>query len=501
MSNSNKLQGNLEALKRRIVLTAVIWTIIVTGSLVWNIYQTRQQTRRLAKKEAFANLNKDHAIRYWADSHGGVYVPPSERTLPNDYLAHIQNRDVKTTSGSSLTLMNPAYILRQIKEDYADLYGIGGHLTSLKVLNPVNTADEWERKALLTFDQDAKELFEFVAIQGKPYLRLMGPLITKKTCLKCHAHQGYKVGDVRGGISVSVPMEPYLIEASKAEKAMILTHGIIFTLGVIAIGSVSKRGKKIIFERDQDEKKLMRSNEQLRQEIEERKRTEAVLKQSEGQLESLSSQLLTFQEDERKRVTQELHDSVGQTLAALKYSVENSISLMRNETTANCIKSLEELIPRIQNAVEEVDRIGRGLHPSILDDLGILATFSWFCREFEAVYSDIHIEKELTLAEADVPEPLKVVIYRIVQESLNNIAKHSCANHVLISLEKKDHTIALVIKDNGKGFDLQSTLSPDNHKIGLGLISMIKRAELSGGSLAIKSTAEIGTTVCASWPC
>jgi signal transduction histidine kinase len=105
------------------------------------------------------------------------------------------------------------------------------------------------------------------------------------------------------------------------------------------------------------------------------------------------------------------------------------------------------------------------------------------------------------IKEAHIPENLKVVIYRVLQEALNNVAKHSNANQVSISLRKTTNkTIVFSIKDNGKGFDVDATLSPENQRNGLGLISLIKRAELSGGSLVITSDKETGTIIRASWP-
>jgi len=136
-----------------------------------------------------------------------------------------------------------------------------------------------------------------------------------------------------------------------------------------------------------------------------------------------------------------------------------------------------------------------------LDDLGIIATFSWFCREFEDTYPKIKITKEISMNEDEAPDLLKVAMYRILQEGLNNIAKHSRAERVKVFLKKTDQAIELIIKDNGRGFNLENTLSPEIGKSGLGLISMIKRTELSGGSLTINSNDNTGTTLRAVWPC
>jgi signal transduction histidine kinase len=235
-------------------------------------------------------------------------------------------------------------------------------------------------------------------------------------------------------------------------------------------------------------------------EIIKRSQAEAALKESEQQLQFLAGQLLASQETERKRVAQELHDSVGQTMSALKFAVECSLNQRGRTGEETYLKSLQNLIPKIQNGIEELDRIGRGLRPSVLDDLGIMATFSWFCREFQSVYSTIGIEQDLSLAEDEVPDHLKLVIYRILQESLNNIAKHSHADRVRILFEKQAGAITLSIQDNGRGFDVGSALLPERQRSGFGLFSMKKRAELSGGNLLITSSQGRGTVVRASWP-
>jgi len=235
--------------------------------------------------------------------------------------------------------------------------------------------------------------------------------------------------------------------------------------------------------------------------ISERKRGEEALQKSEKQLRFLSSQLLTAQEAERKRIAQELHDDIGQILSAIKFGVEDTLTLMSNGRSSASAKALEGLIPLVQNGIEEVRRICMDLRPSILDDLGILATISWFCREFHTIYSGIEIETQISVQEDEVPGVLKTAIYRVLQEACNNIAKHSKADHVRLSLTKTDNTLDLTVEDNGSGFDLQAALSPDGARTGLGLASMKERTELAGGSFSIESTAGAGTTVRASWLC
>jgi signal transduction histidine kinase len=152
-------------------------------------------------------------------------------------------------------------------------------------------------------------------------------------------------------------------------------------------------------------------------------------------------------------------------------------------------------MPIIQRSMEDVRRIGMNLRPALLDDLGLLPTIGWFVREYQTTYPSIRVKKQTEIEEAQLPDPLKAVIYRILQEAMNNIAKHSKANLVSIFLmRKKDDRIELVIEDNGIGFDRESV------KRGLGLGSMRERAELSVGSFDIESVKGRGTVIRASWP-
>jgi PAS domain S-box-containing protein len=222
------------------------------------------------------------------------------------------------------------------------------------------------------------------------------------------------------------------------------------------------------------------------------------LRESENRLRALSSQLLTVQENERKRIAMELHDGIGQILTAIKFKVENILQEKGKARAKE--KSLEAIVPMVRESVEEVRRIQMDLRPSTLDDLGILATLGWFCREYQKIYSHIRIEKEIGLQEGEVSIPLKTVIYRLTQEALNNIAKHSKADLVHLSLRKKENRVEWVVKDNGMGFDLEEILSSERSGRGLGLNSMRERTELSGGSFEIETTLGAGTMIRASWP-
>lgn len=232
----------------------------------------------------------------------------------------------------------------------------------------------------------------------------------------------------------------------------------------------------------------------------ERKRTEDALRESERQLKDLSSQLITAQEKERHRIARDLHDGLAQLLTAAKFGAENSLSMMKKGTPVDCSKTLETLVSMMQKSVKEVSRISTDLWPSLLADVGLLAAISHFCREFETIYSGFRLQKDIHISETDVPEPVKINLYRILQEAVNNATKHSKADVISLSLKKTNNRIEVVIKDNGQGFDLRQALSGERSRRGLGLSSMRERAELSGGSFTIETTKGAGTVIRASWP-
>jgi PAS domain S-box-containing protein len=232
--------------------------------------------------------------------------------------------------------------------------------------------------------------------------------------------------------------------------------------------------------------------------ITERKEAERALRDSEHRLRLLSSQLLVAQEKERKRIAGDLHDTISASLSAIRFIVENIHDQAKQEAVGP--ESLELLITRIQQTIEETRRIMADLRPSVLDDLGIVPATNWFCREFQRTYSCISIEKQIYIEESDVPDSLKTPIFRIFQEALNNVAKHSKATDVNLRLQKTAGGIELMIQDNGQGFDLEKAQSPENSGKGLGLTSMRERVELSHGSFSIESTRGKGTVIRASWP-
>lgn len=236
MTDTNRLGKVSRSYTKRLMICLLLsWSIVIGSSLLWNWWQTSQMAVGLACKEAEAVYNKDIVYRLWNASHGGVYVPVTPETQPNPYLEGIEERDIQTPSGRRLTLINPAYMTRQVHELGRTQYGYQGHITSLKPIRPQNAPEPWEKEALVSFEKGNKEYTTVAKLDDGLYLRFMRPLVTQEGCLKCHAKQGYKIGDIRGGISVSMPMVPFMAHVRKHIISIFLGHLVFFVLGTWVI--------------------------------------------------------------------------------------------------------------------------------------------------------------------------------------------------------------------------------------------------------------------------
>jgi signal transduction histidine kinase len=232
-----------------------------------------------------------------------------------------------------------------------------------------------------------------------------------------------------------------------------------------------------------------------------RAHAEQALHESRKELRRLSGLLCSIQEDERRRIALDLHDGLGQTLNLIKLSVENAARMAPTASVGAVAEALQQIIPRIGEALGEVRRVAMELRPPMLDDLGILPTLTWFLREFEAACGHLTVDKVFNITESDVPAHLKITLFRILQEATNNIVKHADASRVRISLDRRDDELHLLIDDNGRGFDPASAVWSDATGRGLGLLSMQERAAFSGGVYRLDSAPGEGTHIQVSWPC
>lgn len=228
-------------------------------------------------------------------------------------------------------------------------------------------------------------------------------------------------------------------------------------------------------------------------------RTLAALRESEQKLRLLSAKILEAQENERKIIAQELHDSVGASLSAVRYGLEEKLHRMGKDNSPPEGISVEQIKSIVIDTIEEIHRISSNLRPSTLDDMGLLAAVRSVCRELQEVHKGIRIETRIDVREEEVPESLKIVIYRVLQEALNNVFKHSEADTVRVGLKESEGLLELSIEDNGRGFAAEKRLSQGEKAGGMGLLGMKERVELSDGSFRILSEEGKGTTLQAEW--
>jgi PAS domain S-box-containing protein len=229
------------------------------------------------------------------------------------------------------------------------------------------------------------------------------------------------------------------------------------------------------------------------------KNLELELRDSQRRLKEFSRKSIEALEADRKAVSRELHDSIGGNLAAIKFALESTVKKIVEKPDA-ATTSLEKTILHLAETIKDCKRISANLRPEIIDDRGLLATIDWHTRQFSQHYSQIKIIQQIDVDEQEVPEPLKIVIYRVIQEALNNTAMHSKADTIYIRLKKSGNYFEAEVEDNGRGFDLEEVANRGDRISGYGLKSMRERVEIIGGSFSVHSLLTTGTRISITLP-
>ncbi|MBE2259076.1 MAG: diguanylate cyclase [Rhodobacteraceae bacterium] len=255
----------------------LFWAAVLGASLSYNLAAIDRHVADLAIAQGRDVFRMVQAMRRWNAEHGGVYVRRSEISPPNPYL-DVPYRDLLTRSGDELTLVNPAYMTRQVAEWILSEAHIRVRMSSLIPMNPLNHPDDWERAALESFAQGARERAEILANGSGRELRYMAPLMTETACLECHAKQGYKVGDIRGGISVSFSAEATMASAQPQKQTLWLMHALAWAvlsgLGVFALTRIRDLMLTLEAARQEQESLVEKRTAELKTEVRERRRAE-----------------------------------------------------------------------------------------------------------------------------------------------------------------------------------------------------------------------------------
>ncbi|NOY53308.1 MAG: DUF3365 domain-containing protein [Deltaproteobacteria bacterium] len=231
-----------ERARKYLVGISLFFLSVTIVSLVIDLRSIRTQYEKLALVESRAIFQTIVAMRNWNFKHDGVYVLVSKTLKPNPYLKD-PRRDLVTTEGLKLTKVNAAYMTRLLSDQMRRNNNVHIHITSLKLLNPGNRADLWERDALARFESGSRDEHEIVRTGKGPIFRYMAPLMVERSCLACHGDQGYRVGDVRGGISVTFSYTPFGRAMRGAFRRITLVHVLFLFLG---LGIIFLLGRKII---------------------------------------------------------------------------------------------------------------------------------------------------------------------------------------------------------------------------------------------------------------
>ncbi|HIJ86438.1 MAG TPA: DUF3365 domain-containing protein [Desulfuromonadales bacterium] len=545
-------------IKRYALLAISAWTLLVACSFVWTSSQQKQSVLEIARSEARIAFQKDTLYRKWASMHGGVFVPVTPETQPNAYLPGTVERSARTPSGKLLTLINPAYMTRQVFElaaDRADL--VRGHITSLNPIRPENAPDQWEQAALTLLETGVQEVSETSIIDGRHYLRLMRPFIADQPCLKCHAVQGYKAGEIRGGVSVSVPLAALSANSNNIIAGSGAAHGLIWLVGagMILFGSrkISHNAALLhdknlhlegeIVERQAAQEALEEQSVVLGEELVERKVAEAALLVSKEELLDQNDQLLATEEMlrvqiEEFEVSQVLLKEAKIAAEAASRAKSQFLAIMNHElrTPMNGVLGMAQLLAMTDLTQEQRDYVviltksGKNLTLLISDILelsrlvdGTLrleqTTFSLRASIDQVAAAHRHQADEKGLdfrvmVSPDVPDVLvgdPLRLRQILQNLVGNAVKFTESGCVSVSAsvtERQSRTmiLELAVQDTGIG------IAPDKREVifdpfiqvdasdtrtfggaGLGLALCKRLTELMGGTIHVESTEGCGT--------
>lgn len=474
------------------VICVIALVFFIGISFFWNYSSEHQAILALAKKEAQTNFNKDLALRFWASEKGGFYVPVTEATKPNPHLSHIRDRDIRTTSGKRLTLINPAYMIRQVMDRYEKLYGVKGHITSLKPINPHNQPDNWERLALGKIENGLEEIMEISDLRGEPYLRFIRQVIVQKECLKCHGQQGYKVGDIRGGISVSVPLSPYLDLERISLMRILVSHILIGILGTIIILIIALQIKKRAKEQQLTQSKIFETNIELEQRVSERTKeleaTNQKLKIKIHEAQQSEQQIKTALK-EKETLLQEVHHRV-------KNNMQVICSLLDLQASAAKNQQAKAILLESQSCIHAMAVVHEILHDS--DHLFEIDLQTYLNKITSAIFQTYSIETceinlttevEPLLININQASHLGLITNELVSNSLKYAFPHDRKGEIRVIVKKPDNKLELTVMDDGIGIP-EGINWRNSETLGLRLVCSLVEEQL-GGSITMER--KIGT--------
>ena len=232
---------------------------------------------------------------------------------------------------------------------------------------------------------------------------------------------------------------------------------------------------------------------------ERRMRRNGAGRDDDSERKRFASGLLRSQEAERMRIASELHDEIAPIVIMVKYMIEDAAGKIGSGVPADLAKSLSDAALHLRDVNSELHRISTDLRPRLLDDLGLIPTLEWHCRRVDEAGRGVRVEFQAKLAESDIPGPLKLDIFRIVQEALKNVIEHARARHAQVCLYMAMDELCVMIEDDGEGFRLDTASAKQADGLQIGLQSIRRRVEATGGRLLLESNRHRGTRIGGAW--
>ena len=469
-------------------------------SVFWNLQNTEERIMKLAYTEAQTNLNKDIVFRRWGTLHGGVYVPVTETQKSVPWLAHVPGRDVETTDGKRLTLLNPASMLRQMMDLYAEQYGVRGRITGLRQLNPGNAPDAWERIQLERFTRgEAKEVWAVSDIGGTPYLRYLRAMYMEPGCDKCHAILGYKTGDMRGATGLNLPLAPYLEQISTARVNLCVTHALIWLIGMIGIFWGNWLGENWAIERDRAQEELERHRDELEREVATRT---AELSSSKQAAETANLAKTAF----LANISHEIRTPLNAITGGL-HQLRRGLLDARQQDTLLKIESSSRHLLELINGVLDLSKIEAGKFTLVESSLSVRRIVGNLLSMLQARAAEKRLSLEVDI-DPQVPERLLGDPLRLQQALLNylsNAFKFTEHGSVRLSvrceaLTEAAATLRFEVRDTGIGIapadrarlfaefeQIDNSMTRQFGGTGLGLAITRKIARLMQGDTGVES--------------
>jgi len=494
-------------LRRIFALLIALWTLI-NGFALWEaISDRREQVIENEKITASVSYKKDLMYRRWVAKQGGVYVRITEHTPPNQYLTFIKNREIVTTTGDTFTLVNPAYMSRQVLELSKKDYNLPGRLVSLKPLNPNNTPDEWERAALKAFEKGDTLFTQETFIEGKRYMRHIQPFKTEKSCLKCHAFQGYEVGDVRGAISIAVPVGEFEAVMKQYIGGIVINYIILWSIGIAGIVFAFVKIRKHLILNAENETIIMQQNEEMRTLIEN-------LNKTNNQIKAKNDELDTLNATKDKFFSIIAHDLKSPFTSLIGYSkmLTKNFEKYSDEKKKNYIMNIEKASSSTYQLLENLLTWSRSQTGKLnFEPQNVL--LKQLCLESYEPLMTIAENKNISIHNTINAEWKVFVDSNLIQTILRNLISNALkftypAGAIHISATELDtQMIEISVTDNGMGMDSKTMESlfkidsktsnigtNDEEGTGLGLILCKEFVEKHGGKIWVESTISEGST-------